>query len=338
MRVGMTYDLRSDHLSRGASLEDVAEFDSDETVSAIETALAAMGHEVERIGGAPQLVEALAGGRRWDVVFNIAEGVKGRAREAQVPAILDVYGIPYTFSDAVTLGVCLDKGLTKRILRDAGIPTPDFQVVNSAEEARRVRLPPPLFAKPVAEGTGKGIGAGSKVFYTSKLADLTEGLVKRYGQPVLVECFLPGREFTVGIIGTGRDALALGALEVTQEGTTGGAVYSFEVKEDCERLVRYRLATGTIGVEACRIALDAWNTLDCKDAGRVDLRADEYGGLSVLEINPLAGLHPTHSDLPMLCTAVGMSYDELIGRILRSAFKRSGFEGVPVAGGAGGGS
>jgi D-alanine-D-alanine ligase len=189
----------------------------------------------------------------------------------------------------------------------------------------------------VAEGTGKGIAAGSKVFYTSKLAGLTQSLLDRYAQPVLVECFLPGREFTVGILGTGSEAEALGALELTQRKRPGGSIYSFEAKENCEELVEYTLATGTMGVAACRTALDAWKALECRDAGRVDLRADEYGDLSVLELNPLAGLHPTHSDLPMLCTAVGVPYVELIARIMYSACKRHGLVPAPVAGSAGGG-
>jgi D-alanine-D-alanine ligase len=320
----MTYDLRSDYLARGAGIEDVAEFDSEETIEAIEGALAGLGHEVERIGNARSLIEALAAGRRWDLVFNIAEGMNGRAREAQVPAILDVYDIPYTFSDPVTLGVCLDKGLTKRILRDADVPTPDFQIVNTVAEARRVRLSPPLFAKPVAEGTGKGISSGSRVFYTTELADLTERLLERYRQPVLVECFLPGREFTVGIVGTGTGAVAVGALELKVKEQAHAGIYAFETKEHCEDLVDYVLATGDVALGACRIGLDAWKALGCRDAGRVDLRADEHGDLAVLELNPLAGLHPTHSDLPMVCTEVGITYQDLIGRIVRSASERSG--------------
>ena len=155
MRIGLTYDLRSEYLAMGYSEEATAEFDREETVDGIESALQRLGHATERIGHIRRLVERLAEGRRWDLVFNIAEGLNGIGREAQVPALLDAYGIPYTFSDPLVLGVCLHKGLTKLVVRDAGVPTPDFALVERPEDLARVGLPFPVFAKPVAEGTGK---------------------------------------------------------------------------------------------------------------------------------------------------------------------------------------
>lgn len=157
MHVGLTYDLRAEYLAAGYTEEETAEFDRAETIDAIEQALAELGHRPDRIGHARQLVARLAGGDRWDLVVNIAEGLHGVAREAQVPAILDVYQIPYTFSDPLVMSLSLDKALSKIVVRDAGIPTPDFAVVRAPGDLARVELPFPLFAKPLAEGTGKGV-------------------------------------------------------------------------------------------------------------------------------------------------------------------------------------
>ena len=153
-------------------------------------------------------------GDRWDLVFNICEGLHGLGREAQVPAILDVYEIPYTFADPAALCVCLDKGLTKTVLRAAGVPTPDWHVVRDLADVERCQLPFPLIAKPLAEGTGKGIDAASKIIDRGALRQVCERLLEQYGQPVLVEQFLPGREFTVGLLGTGAEAEVIGTLEI----------------------------------------------------------------------------------------------------------------------------
>jgi D-alanine-D-alanine ligase len=324
MFVGLTYDLRSEYLALGYTEVETAEFDRDDTIDAIEDALRELGCTTDRVGNIRDLVSRLAAGASWDMVFNIAEGLAGRARESQVPALLEAYGIPYTFSDPVVLGLSLDKALAKRVLRDAGVPTPDFAVLGRARDARGVALPFPLFAKPVAEGTSKGVSSRSRVASRHDLEQMTRLLLARYRQPVLVERFLPGREFTVGVVGTGAHAEALGALEVSVCGVAAGGVYGYEDKESCEDLVTYRLATDALAARACGVAVDAWRALGCRDAGRVDVRADEAGEVAVLEINPLAGLHPTHSDLPILCSQLGISYVDLIGRILRSARARAG--------------
>jgi D-alanine-D-alanine ligase len=325
MHLGLTYDMRAEYLAAGYGEEETAEFDRPDTIDAIEGASAALGHRVDRIGHGRQLVERLAAGDRWDLVFNIAEGLRGIAREAQVPAILDLYEIPYTFSDPLVLALTLHKGLTKTAVSQAGIPTAPFAVVEAPDDARRVGLPLPVFVKPVAEGTGKGITAASKVADRRRLAPLCEELLERFRQPVLVEAFLPGREFTVGLVGTGAEAEVLGTLEIELRAEAEAEVYSYLNKEECESRVIYRLVRpGHDGqvAEAERIALAAWRALGCRDGGRVDLRCDAAGRPQFLEVNPLAGLHPFHSDLPMLCTELGIPYVDLIGRIVRSAERR----------------
>lgn len=326
MLIGLTYDLRAEYLAAGYTEDETAEFDRPDTVDALDSALQTLGHDTDRIGHARQLVRRLAAGDRWDLVFNIAEGMHGLGREAQVPALLDIYRIPYTFSDPLVMSLCLHKGLTKLVVRNAGVPTPDFAVIERADQIEAVDLPLPLFAKPVAEGTGKGVCPASKIVDRRSLGTVCRDLLARYGQPVLVETFLPGREFTVGITGTGAEATVLGALEIVLNASAEQEVYSYVNKERCEELVEYRAVRGETDEEVRRaesIALEAWRALGCRDGGRVDLRSDGDGDPHFLEVNPLAGLHPQHSDLPMIATAVGWSYVELIGRIVRSATERA---------------
>ena len=324
MKIGLAYDLRDDYLKDGYTEEQAAEFDREDTIEALEAALRANGLDVARIGRARRLIERLAAGERWDLVFNIAEGLPGPGREAQIPAILDVYGIPYTFSDPVVMGLTLDKALTKRVLRDLGLPTAPFAVVETPAQARRVELPYPLFAKPVAEGTGLGVGPSSRVRNAAELDATCRHLLTQFEQPVLVETDLPGREFTVGVVGTGEAAVAVGALEVTTRPGAEEGIHSYYNKEHCEELVNYILVDDDDAREACRLGLAAWRGLNCRDGGRVDLRADAKGRLQILEINPLAGLHPSHSDLPILWTQVGRKYEDLIGAIVESARSRVG--------------
>jgi D-alanine-D-alanine ligase len=325
MLIGFTYDLRSDYLSAGFGEEETAEFDQEGTIDAIDEALQSLGYDVDRIGHARSLVERLARGDRWELVFNICEGLHGAARESQVPAILDVYEIPYTFAGPAVLAVCLDKALTKTVVRAAGLPTPDWHVVRDIADLNQQDIAFPVIAKPIAEGTGKGIDSASKVSDLPGLRQTCIRLLALYGQPVLVERFLPGREFTVGILGTDRKAEVLGTLEIMLRATAEPNVYSYRNKEQSEALVDYRLVCAADDwqvAEAERIALEAWRAVGGRDAGRLDLRCDTNGAPQLMEINPLAGLHPTHSDLPMLCTALGRDYVELIERIVESALLR----------------
>jgi len=324
MLIGLTYDLRAEYLAAGYSDEETAEFDQQSTIDALADALESLGHRVDRIGSARALVSRLAGGERWELVFNVAEGLAGFGREAQVPAILDVYGIAYTFAEPLAAAVCLHKGWSKLVVAAAGVPTAAFALLSDAAEAAQIRLPYPLLAKPVAEGTGKGVTPKSIVANPAELAAVAGELLDRYRQPVLVEAFLPGREFTVGILGTDRSAQAIGSVEIVLKRDAEANVYSYVNKEQCETLVEYRHVTRAdpVVARAERIALDAWNALGCRDGGRVDIRCDQHGQPMFLEVNPLAGLHPTHSDLPMIATAIGMPYSELIGRIVTSAARR----------------
>jgi D-alanine-D-alanine ligase len=318
----MTYDLRDDYLAEGYGEEVTAEFDHPATIAAIDGALRELGYETDRIGHIRALAKRLVAGKRWDVVFNIAEGLRGFGREAQVPALLDAYDIPYTFSDPLVLALTLHKGMTKRVIRDLGIPTPAFAVVESAEEIAGVALPFPLFAKPVAEGTGKGVTAASKIADRAELERVCLLLLDTFRQPVLIETFLPGREFTVGIIGTGAEAFAPAVMEVHLTEKAEREVYSYINKEDWRGRIEYRLAADGMARLAKKTALAAWRSLGCRDGGRIDLRADVDGIPQFLEVNPLAGLRPDHSDLPILCELAGMPYRELIAGIMRSALKR----------------
>lgn len=322
VKIGITYDLRDDYIAEGYTEEETAEFDHPLTIDAIEEALRDLGYETNRIGHIRALTRRLVAGDRWDLVFNIAEGLRGFGREAQVPALLDAWEIPYTFSDPLLLSLTLHKGLTKRVIRDLGIPTPDFAVVETPEQIEAVALPFPLFAKPVAEGTGKGVTAASKIADPAGLDRVCRELLAVFRQPVLVETFLPGREFTVGIIGTGKEAFAPAVMEVYLTEKAEKEVYSYANKEDWHGRIEYRLAADAMARAAVETALAAWRGLGCRDGGRVDLRADAEGIPHFMEINPLAGLRPGHSDLPILCELAGMSYRELIAGIMRSALKR----------------
>jgi D-alanine-D-alanine ligase len=323
MKIGLTYDLRNDYLALGWSPLDAAEFDSEGTIDAIESALGAMGHEVVRIGRCQELVRRIAAGERWELVFNICEGTSGRGREAQVPALLECYDIPYTFCDPLTACVTLDKAAAKRIVRDGGLPTPDFHVVECAGDVDGVEMDFPLFAKPLAEGTGKGVDAASVIRDRAALRESCLRLLDRFRQPVLVEEFLPGREVTVGVLGTGPDARAIAVLDVRLLDNAEQEVYSYENKELCEERVKYQLVEpGAFSDEAMSLAVACHRALGCRDVSRIDLRVDRQGRLSFIEANPLPGMNPGHSDLPILNTLAGGTYQELIAAIMESAMKR----------------
>jgi D-alanine-D-alanine ligase len=337
LMIGLTYDLRDDYLREGYSLEETAEFDKPDTIEAIENVLKKNGHATDRIGHVMALTRRLATGDRWDLVFNIAEGMYGFGREAQVPALLEAYRIPYTFSDALGQALTLHKGMTKHIVRDLGLPTADFAVVSSPEDIGRVLLPYPLFAKPIAEGTGKGITARSRIDNADSLRSVCENLLQTFHQPVLVETYLPGREFTVGIVGTGKTARAIGAMEVILNPDAEAHAYSYDNKEHYENLVRYTAVSDPEARRAMEVSLAAWRGLDLKDGGRVDLRSDAFGNPHFIEVNSLAGLNPVRSDLPILCGLMAISYDQLITDILNSALERAGLScaQIPPFAGAG---
>jgi len=322
MRIGLTYDLRADYLAMGMSEEESAEFDAEITIESLVNALTGLGHEVVRIGHIRALAERLVKGERWDAVFNICEGVQGYAREAQVPALLEAYNIPAVFSDPLTLALTLDKEWTKRIVRTAGVPTADFALIESPDDIAKVNLPFPLFLKPVAEGSGKGVNERSHVANVDELRTVATELLTRFRQPVLAETYLAGREFTVGITGTGADAAVLGVIEIkpTAKGTQSG--YSYEDKEHWEHRITLHLVDDADARGAADVAVAAWRALRCRDGGRVDIRCDAAGRPHFLEVNPLAGLNPHHSDLCFLANFKGLSYQDLIGLIMTSFQKR----------------
>ena len=319
MKVGLTYDLRSWYLDRGYSMEDTAEFDKQDTIDAIDNALRRMGFETELAGNCFQLSEALSAGKRWDLVFNIAEGLYGDGRESVVPALLDQYRIPYVFSGPVVMGISLNKYLARLVVAASGVPVSPGMLISNLSDLERCNLEYPLFIKPVSEGTGKGITSKSLLRTPSELKETAEWILKRFEQPALVEEYLPGREFTVGIVGSGDDAEVVGGIEII---CMDNLPYSVEYKENYQHFCKYIPMTDDYADECKRLALDVWRALGAVDAGRVDLKADRNGRICFMEVNPLAGLHPIDSDLPILAGKAGIDYQTLIEMIMKSALKR----------------
>jgi D-alanine-D-alanine ligase len=319
MKIGLTYDLRSWYLDRGYSMEDTAEFDKQETVDAIDSALINIGFKTEPIGNCFQLIEALSAGKRWDLVFNIAEGLYGDGRESVVPAILDQYRIPYVFSGPVIMGISLNKHLTRLIVSAAGVPVSPGMLISSVNDIDKCNLQYPLFIKPVSEGTGKGITEKSMISSKSDLKEMVEYLLKRFDQPALVEEYLPGREFTVGVIGEGDKAVAIGGMEIECK---DNLPYSVEFKENYQIFCKYIPMASEFAEECKTVAINVWKALGGVDAGRVDVKADRNGRMCFMEVNPLAGLHPVHSDLPILSGMIGINYQTLIEMIMNSVIKR----------------
>lgn len=320
MKIGLAYDLRSWYLDRGYSMEDTAEFDKQETVDALDAALKKMGYNTEPIGNCFQLIEALAAGKRWDLVFNIAEGLYGDGRESVVPAILDQYKIPYVFSGPVIMGISLNKYLTRLIVSAAGVPVSPGMLISRKEDINKCSLEYPLFVKPVSEGTGKGITQKSLVRSLPELKEMSEWILGRFSQPALVEEYLPGREFTIGVVGSGDEAVVVGGMEVECK---ENLPYSVEVKENYQNYCRYYPIDKEIMDECRKVSLNVWKALDCVDAGRVDLKADKNGRICFMEVNPLAGLNPVHSDLPILARMSGVEYQSLIEMIVNASLKRN---------------
>jgi D-alanine-D-alanine ligase len=323
MKVGLTYDLRSWYTDRGYSMDETAEFDKQETIDALMKSLNLMGHETEPVGNTFQLIEALASGKRWDLIFNIAEGLYGDGRESVVPAILDQYKIPYVFSGPVIMGLSLNKHLAKLVVAAAGVPVSPGKLINNLHDLEGCNLKYPLFVKPVSEGTGKGITEKSLVNSPEELKNMVEWILSEFHQPALVEEYLPGREFTVGIVGYGQEAVAIGGMEVI---CANNLPYSVEVKENYQNYCTYKPLGDDIVDECKSVALGAWKALDAVDAGRVDLKADRNGKICFIEANPLAGLNPIHSDLPILSRMSGIEYQTLLEMIMKAAIKRNGLK------------
>lgn len=317
LRVGLTFNLQRD-----TSDDTEAEFDSPPTIEAIRKAIGGLGHTVvplEADVNLPTQLQAAAP----DVVFNIAEGLQGRGREAQVPALCEMLGIAYTGSDPTTLSVCLDKSLAKQILRGAGIDTPRWQLLSTGREKLKA-LRYPLIVKPNTEGTSKGITSASVVKDEPSLRAEARRQIERYRQPALVEEYIAGREFTVGILGERRPR-ALPPMEIVFLDAGEHPVYGFEEKKTWTSRTRFDCPASLTQGELKRIekvARDTFAALDCRDVARVDLRMTAEGALHVIEVNPLPGLAPDYSDLCVIARQAGMDHQTLIGEILSGAIRR----------------
>lgn len=326
LRIGLAYDLKDDYLAAGHSALDVMEFDDEEVIAGLAGAMAELGYVVERLGRGVEVARRLVGGERWGLVVSIAEGLSGRSREAQVPALCEMFGQPYAFSDPLTCAATLDKAVAKRVVRDHGLPTAPFAVVRDPDDLARVEsLGFPLFLKPLAEGSSKGITGGSLARDFEEAATTCRELLAALGQPVLVERFLPGREVTVGVVGNGAAMRVVAVMEVgfTTEAET--QAYTTLNKAEYQARVRYSLVDGDgFAEQAQALALAVARALECRDVARIDLRADEHGQLHFLEVNPLPGLHPVRSDLPIMARLAGVEYRELVGEILSAARQRYG--------------
>ena len=343
MRIGLAYNQKPDpnnNLDDPASTSDaLVEWDESSTIDAVELALSVFG-DVIRLEADPLFPQKLALARPH-LLFNMAEGLHGPNREAHVPAICEYLNVPYTASDPLTLSLTLHKARAKEILAGRGVPTARFALVSQLSELARVRLRYPLFVKPVAEGSGKGIFANNLCHSRAELRERVAFLLTTYRQPVLVETYLPGPEFTVAILGNGPGAYCLPIVGLDFSSLPPGAtpVYSYEAKWvwdtpehqldifECPARAPQRLCR-----EIERVALEAYHALGCRDWCRVDVRVDDGGVPNVVELNPLPGIIPDpkmNSCFPKAARAAGFSYDELIQEVVRIAWQR--ITGRPLA-------
>jgi len=333
LKVGLTYNLkRQPNADEGLPEDFYAEFDDEETVNAIAEALRKGGCKVTKIEADEKAYGKL---RRLkpDIVLNIAEGLRGESRESYIPAMLEMLGIPYTGSEPLTLAISLNKALTHQILRVNGVPSPAFQVFKRDDEGINRDLEFPLVVKPLYEGSSKGVRSSSLVKDEESLRRQVSWVIKTYNQPAIVEEFLLGREFTVGLIGNGNPTV-LPIVEILLDKLPSEAspLYSYEAKwvwDTPEKpLDMFRCPADMplkLEKEIRRIAIKTFKVLNCRDICRIDVRLDKNGKPRVMEVNPLPGLIPNpdaHSCLPEAARAAGFTYDQLICTILWLALKR----------------
>lgn len=327
MDIGICYTLKTDVPARLDAPDDaLEEYDSEQTIDAIQRALEEDGHSVRRLGYGRAFLEGVLE-RRPALVFNVAEGVGSRSREAHVPAVLEMLGIPFTHSDPLTLSAAQDKAVAKRIVASFGCATPAFQVIERPEDLDDVRLRYPLFAKPLCEGSSMGVHQDSRVEGPEELRERVAGLLEGYRQPVLVEEFCPGAEFTTAILGTGAGARVLGTRGVRRSQVAQDRfVYSLEIKRNDGLQAPDALGDYAPGLveEVESLALRSYRALGCRDVGRVDVRVDAAGVPRFLELNALPGLAPGWSDLSLIAAARGMDHASLIRAITGHARARYG--------------
>ena len=335
LRVGLAFNMKRIDSHDGDDRE--AEYDAPSTIDAISKAIESHGHTVVPLEATADFPRALMASN-VDVVFNIAEGIRGRNREAQVPNLCELLGVPYTGSDSATLSICLDKGLAKRMLDGASnakaggrngtgapseIDTPAFQVLfTGREKLRAFRYP--VIVKPNQEGTSKGITSKSVVDDEAGVREVARELIEKYGQPALVEEYVIGRELTVGLLGERRPRV-LPPMEVVFLHATERPVYDYACKQDWEKHVRYECPAKLTKDELRaieKVCRATFTTLGCRDVARVDLRMNEEGRIYVIEVNPLPGLTPDYSDLCLIANGAKIGYRALIGDVLSGAIKR----------------
>jgi D-alanine-D-alanine ligase len=330
MNIGIAFDLKSDFTPVANGPDDaLEEYDSPATIAAIERVLAARGHTVLALGGGRRFLTAVLE-TPPDLVFNISEGRGSRSREAHVPAVCEMLGIPCTHSDPLTMALSLDKAMAKRVVAGAGVATPRFAVVERIRDLDALALDYPLFAKPLFEGSSMGIRKSSKIADEGSLRDRVGTLLADYREPVLVEEYCTGPEFTVAILGEGPTARVAGAMEIVpKQAAAADFVYSIEMKraENWRELIDYvvpprRTAAEIAAIEA--VALGAYRALGCRDITRVDVRTARDGTPQFLEANPLPGIAPGWSDLALLWERRGRTYEDLVGSILDEAVHRLG--------------
>ncbi len=337
MKIGIAYDLKQSFQVAADAPEDrLEEYDSEATVDAIAEVLRALGHTPEKLGGGRAFVERVLR-EPPELVFNFAEGYGTRSREAHLPSLLELLDIPFTHSDPLTLAVTLDKAIAKRMVASVGLPTPRFVVVERPEELEGARelvdatghpLAFPVFAKPLYEGSSMGIRRASRIEDRAALHERAAALLRDYRQPVLIEEFCSGPEFTVGVLGNGERVRPIAVMEVTpRKGAIESFVYSLEVKRNYLEEVEYHVPPKrepAVLAEIERVALGCYRALGCRDVARVDVRMDREGQPKFLEVNPLPGLHPVTGDIVIMSKRMGLSYQDLIGGIVEEARLRLG--------------
>lgn len=323
LTVGLTYDLKTDYVFKDTDPPDAnAEFDHPSTIDVISDAISSLGYRVKRIGNINNLIEQ-ADNLDADIVFNISEGLAGRNRESQVPIILEMKGIPFVGSDGLTLSLTLDKLMTKKILIAEKIPTPKFFEAKSADEFNMDHLKFPLIVKPRFEGSSKGLSEKSRVENNDELKERIDFIVKTYKQPALIEEFISGSEYTVAIVGN-NPAQVFSPVQIKIDGKLklGSRFYTFGHIFDnrLEYICPPKVSAATREkIES--LARRTYEAVECLDFGRVDFRLDEKGNPYVLEINPLPSLS-TEDVFMVVANHVGITYPEILGRVLDSALKR----------------
>jgi D-alanine-D-alanine ligase len=282
-------------------------------------------YEVEKIIADEKITEQLLKSE-INLAFPLTTGIKGESRQSQIPAILEMLGIPYIGSGVLGHALALDKSVAKKIFDYHQVATPKFQIFHEAEERLNSKLKFPLIVKPACEGSGFGIHKDSVVYNEKELKKKIEGLLNEYIPPVLVEEFIEGREFTVGIIGNGKDKMILPIMEIDfdQVPEKYGKFNTFEVKTECGEETKF-ICPASVDNKLEKLIREnvskAFDALGCRDLSRVDIRVKD-GQPYVIEINSLPGLEANYSDLPKTAEEAGITYEQLILKIVDTAIKR----------------